>query len=59
MNDDPKDKKPEKEPYEKPKILSEPWLVNGAAITCNGSVSGGRKESLGAPNFCRSNRLLS
>lgn len=59
MSDKPKDPKGAKPPYEKPKIVSEPWLVNGAAITCNGTLNGGRKDALGAPNFCRSNRLLS
>ncbi len=59
MSDEPKVKNPEKIPYEKPKIVSEKWMVNGAAVTCNGSLNGGRKEALGAPNFCRSNRLLS
>ena len=63
MSDDVKEKKsveaPSKEVYVRPQIVSEPWLVNGAAVTCNGSVLGGRKESLGAPNFCRANRLLS
>jgi hypothetical protein len=65
MNDETKEDqtdrpaKAERLPYERPSLVSEPWLVNGATVVCNGTVSGGKKDSVGAPNFCRSNRLLS
>lgn len=52
---DPQNKKKKK--YEKPSKKSENLMTFGAL--CNGSVSGGRKQSTGAPNFCNSGKLLS
>lgn len=62
MNEEPKEKATRVEPkraYEPPKIETEPWLLQGAAVSCNGTTSGGRKDSVGAPFFCSSSRLLS
>lgn len=46
-----------KKKYVKPEIISEDLNVFGAS--CNGSLSGGRKSSTGAPNFCNANKLNS
>jgi len=46
-----------KKPYHSPKVNSEELIGFGAL--CNGVVTGGRKASTGAPNFCKSGRLLS
>jgi hypothetical protein len=43
--------------YEKPTCKTESLMTFGAL--CNGSVTGGRKQSTGAPNFCNSGKLLS
>tara|TARA_Y100000768_G_scaffold388937_1_gene388954 strand:+ start:12493 stop:12774 length:282 start_codon:yes stop_codon:yes gene_type:complete len=43
--------------YHAPKIESQDLLA--FAASCNGSTAGKRKASVGAPNFCRSNRLNS
>lgn len=48
---------PEKKKYESPAIESESLMAFGAL--CNGSTSGGRKASTGAPNFCSTSKLLS
>ena len=45
------------EKYEAPKVESEDLLA--FAASCNGTSNGGRKANVGAPNFCRSNRLNS
>lgn len=45
------------EKYQKPLIESEDLLA--FAASCNGTSNGGRKANVGAPNFCRSNRLNS
>jgi hypothetical protein len=50
-------KKDQKKKYVKPEIVSEDLNVFGAS--CNGSLSGGRKASTGAPNFCNASRLNS
>lgn len=47
----------EKKPYKKPELVSEKLNVYGA--TCNGTTSGGRKASTGAPAFCNNKRLNS
>jgi hypothetical protein len=46
-----------KKSYIKPQINTEELIGFGAL--CNGSASGGRKASSGAPNFCKAGRLLS
>jgi len=43
--------------YQKPSIESEDLLA--FAASCNGTANGSRKANVGAPNFCRSNRLNS
>lgn len=48
---------PAKKPYTKPEIHSESLMAFGAL--CNGTVTGGRKASTGAPNFCNATKLLS
>jgi len=54
----PKDEaKKEKLSYSKPTIKSEP-LTTVAAL-CNGTTSGGRKATTGAPNFCNAGKLKS
>lgn len=57
-----KDKKEKAKPelpktYEKPKISSEDLMA--FAASCNGTTNGGRKSSVGGPNFCNSRRLNS
>lgn len=56
-----KEKKKEKEilpkKYEKPAISSEDLMAFAAA--CNGTNSGGRKSSIGSPDFCNSRKLNS
>lgn len=52
----PRAKKPKKK-YEKPSIKSESLMTFGAL--CNGSTAGGRKQTVGAPNFCTTAKLLS
>lgn len=56
-NDSNSKKDQKKKKYVKPQIISEDLNVFGAS--CNGSLSGGRKSSTGAPNFCNSSRLNS
>lgn len=51
------EKKSKKKQYIKPSIVSEDLMA--FAASCNGSVSGGRKATTGAPNFCKSSRLNS
>lgn len=46
-----------KKDYITPEIKTEELLAFGAI--CNGSGNGGRKDTTGAPRFCRANRLLS
>ncbi len=46
-----------KRPYVRPRMLTESLMAFGAI--CNGSSSGGRKDTTGAPKFCNSARLLS
>jgi len=46
-----------KKPYVKPNVTSEELMAFGAL--CNGTTTGGRKETTGAPSFCSSNRLKS
>lgn len=46
-----------KKKYEKPSKKTENLMTFGAL--CNGVISGGRKQSTGAPNFCNSGKLLS
>jgi hypothetical protein len=53
----PQSRQKSKKKYEKPQIKSESLMTFGAL--CNGSLSGGRKQSTGAPNFCNSGKLLS
>jgi len=55
MKDDKKTKKKKK--YIKPELTSE--KLNAYGALCNGTTSGGRKASSGAPNFCNSRRLNS
>ena len=50
-------KKKKKRPYKKPKIMSEEIITFGAL--CNGTNTGGRKTTAGAPDFCSASRLLS
>jgi len=54
-------KKPKKLPlperYEKPTLSSEDLMA--FAASCNGTTNGGRKASVGGPNFCNSRRLNS
>ncbi len=49
--------KPDKLKYQKPEIKTEP-LTTVAAL-CNGSATGGRKATTGAPNFCQVAKLKS
>ncbi|MCC6137141.1 MAG: hypothetical protein IT287_00790 [Bdellovibrionaceae bacterium] len=46
-----------KKKYNKPTLKTENLMTFGAL--CNGTVSGQRKQSTGAPNFCNSSKLLS
>jgi hypothetical protein len=46
-----------KQKYEKPRIKSESLTV--VAALCNGTATGGRKASTGAPSFCNSARIKS
>jgi hypothetical protein len=46
-----------KKTYQKPVKKTENLMTFGAL--CNGSTSGGRKQSTGAPNFCSASKLLS
>ncbi len=60
MSDDKKrtvTENPGKLSYQKPEIKTEP-LTTVAAL-CNGTVSGGRKATTGAPNFCQAAKLKS
>lgn len=50
-------KKKQKKKYVKPEIISEDLVSFGAL--CNGTTTGQRKGSTGAPNFCNSTRLNS
>jgi len=50
-------KKPEKRPYESPRIESESLTAFGAS--CNGTTNGGRKETVPGPPPCNSARLKS
>ena len=56
MEDD-KNKSKKRKEYKKPKLISE--KLNAYGALCNGSTSGGRKASTGAPSFCNSRRLNS
>jgi len=46
-----------KKHYRKPALTSESLMTFGAL--CNGTTSGQRKQSTGAPNFCSASKLLS
>jgi len=46
-----------KKVYSPPEIITEELMSFGAL--CNGTASGGRKEAIGAPSFCNSNKLNS
>ena len=48
--------KPKKK-YKKPSVRSEEIMTFGAL--CNGTMSGQRKASTGAPDFCNNMKLLS
>jgi hypothetical protein len=43
--------------YEKPRLRTE--KLTAVAALCNGTASGGRKASTGAPSFCAANKLKS
>ena len=47
----------EKKQYIKPEIKTEELMAFGAI--CNGTSTGGRKQTIGAPQFCNSARLSS
>jgi hypothetical protein len=61
MTKNPPKAKPEtatsKKKYQKPSLRTENLMTFGAL--CNGTTSGQRKQSTGAPNFCNSTKLLS
>ncbi len=48
---------PPRKPYEKPAVKTE--TLTAVAALCNGTLTGGRKSSTGAPNFCSAARLKS
>ena len=52
-----KDKAKLPKEYTPPKLETQDLLA--FAASCNGTTAGQRKASVGAPNFCRSNRLNS
>ena len=56
MTDKKKEEKKKKK-YIKPELKSE--KLNAYGAFCNGNNVGGRKTSIGAPNFCTSSRLNS
>ena len=57
MKDKEISKAKKKKPYKKPELISE--KLNAYGASCNGSSTGGRKASTGAPNFCNSRKLNS
>jgi hypothetical protein len=46
-----------KKKYNKPRIQTEALMTFGAL--CNGSLSGGRKQTASAPDNCSAGKLLS
>ena len=57
MGDENKKENLKKKEYVRPEITSEELMTFGAV--CNGTNKGGRKATVGAPNFCNSSKLLS
>lgn len=57
QNDGLNSESKEKKKYIKPEVISEEIMAYGAV--CNGQSRGGRKASVGAPDFCNTNRLQS